>query len=76
MFFSDFTIFNNGAGVRRRPSTGTLGAFSLLALVGAVREHMRCQDDYRALMQLPDYLLDDIGVDREQVSKAARRSAF
>lgn len=76
MSFSDIAIFNHDFRVRRRIQANTLGVPSLLRLVAALRDYSRRQDDYRALMDLPDYLLADIGLDRGRVAAALKQRLF
>jgi uncharacterized protein YjiS (DUF1127 family) len=49
--------------------------FLMHALPG-LSEHLRRQRDYRRLLDLPDYLLDDIGLTRGQVARPKRRRPF
>ncbi|MGD1876257.1 MAG: DUF1127 domain-containing protein [Kiloniellaceae bacterium] len=76
MSFSEFAIFDHHYGVRRRQYAGIRGALSLRGVVGAVCDYCRHGNDYRALMDMPDYLLEDIGLDRADVTAAKRRHAF
>ena len=46
------------------------------ALVHRIREYFRCRRDYRYLLELPDHLLKDIGLDRMQIQDKMRRRLF
>ncbi|MEQ9607784.1 MAG: DUF1127 domain-containing protein [Kiloniellaceae bacterium] len=76
MSFSDFAIFHHDFRVRRPMQAVTLGVPSLPDLFRALRDYWRRQDDYRAMMDLPDYLLADIGLDRARVAAALRQRLF
>ncbi len=39
----------------------------------ALRNHFRKKSQYRELEQLPDYLLEDVGLTRADISAASRR---
>ncbi len=39
----------------------------------ALRKHFRSKSQYRELHRLPDYLLDDVGLTRADISAASRR---
>ena len=75
-FASEFAIFDHTYGVRRQRPAGMRGALSLRGIVRSVLNYCRHQNDYRALMDMPDYLLEDIGVARADVTAAMRRHAF
>ncbi len=51
-----------------------VGMFQRIAR--SVRKHIRNRRDYRHLQELPDYMLDDIGLTRGDVQRAARRLPF
>ena len=76
MSFSDFAIFNHDFRVRRRMQAGAPGVPSLPGLFLALRDYWRRQEDYRTLMELPDYLLEDIGLDRGRVAAALKQRLF
>ena len=42
----------------------------------SVRQHLRNRRDYRHLLELPDYMLDDIGLTRADIRSVARRLPF
>lgn len=42
-------------------------------LFRALRNHFRNKRQYRELEQLPDYLLEDVGLTRADISAASRR---
>jgi uncharacterized protein YjiS (DUF1127 family) len=44
-----------------------------LDIVRGIFEHHRRQRDYRRLLEMPDYLLEDIGLTRAQVIAAMQR---
>jgi uncharacterized protein YjiS (DUF1127 family) len=44
-----------------------------LDLVRSVGEYLRLWRDYRRLDELPDYLLDDLGLTRADIAAAPRR---
>jgi uncharacterized protein YjiS (DUF1127 family) len=48
----------------------------LWRLVDRIRGYLSDQRDYRHLVQLPEYLLTDIGLTREDVTAEMRRSPF
>lgn len=75
MFSNQTVIANGGLKPRHGRKTHTSGADFLSALVRGMRHHYRCQRDYRYLQELPDYLLDDIGLTRSEV-KATTRLPF
>ncbi len=58
----------------RRVMTRTVGMIQRIAR--SVRQHFRNRRDYRYLQELPDYMLDDIGLTRGDVRSAARRLPF
>ncbi|WP_340119391.1 DUF1127 domain-containing protein [Pelagibius sp. 7325] len=76
MSFSDFAIFNHDFRVRRGLQAGALGVPSLAGFFLALRDHWRRQEDYRTLMDLPDNLLEDIGLDRARVAAALKQRLF
>jgi len=44
----------------------------LLSAIPGLREHLLRQSDRRRLLEMPEYLLDDIGVTRHQVIEKAK----
>lgn len=48
----------------------------LMHAVPGLWEHLRRRRDYRRLEDLPGYLLDDIGLTREQIIRATRSRPF
>lgn len=48
----------------------------LLHAIPGLSEHLRRQRDFRRLRELPDYLLDDIGLTRRQVFGPKRPRRF
>jgi|GEM_PF-5656474 len=65
-----------GLGLGRKPGAAILGALLPFGLVRALREHFRRQRDFRRLLKLPDYLLDDAGLTRAQVIEEMKRRPF
>lgn len=62
--------------IRVAPRFGT-GFRNLLAtLASRLRERSRRQRDYEHLLELPDYLLEDIGLSRRLVIEGKRRRRF
>lgn len=57
-----------------RVTARTVGMIQRIAQ--SVRQHLRNRRDYRYLQELPDYMLDDIGLTRGDVRSAARRLPF
>ncbi|WP_170831443.1 DUF1127 domain-containing protein [Jannaschia faecimaris] len=56
------------------PRTPSSNLFRLIAR--AVFTHLRNQRQYRQLHELPDYLLEDIGLTRAQAGRAAWEPAL
>jgi uncharacterized protein YjiS (DUF1127 family) len=65
-----------GPQTGRKQNAGTPGAPFLSALARSIGEHRRRQRDYAHLLELSDYLLEDIGVTRKQVVAALRWRLF
>ncbi|RVU35134.1 DUF1127 domain-containing protein [Hwanghaeella grinnelliae] len=49
---------------------------SVCGVAERVVEANRCRRDYERLEELPDFLLDDIGITRGEIKAAARRNAL
>lgn len=45
-------------------------------LLGSLSRYKRHQNDYRKLKRLPDHVLDDLGLNREEIEAAERASRF
>lgn len=52
---------------------------SFLALpsrvIEKIRVHVRNRRDYQSLLEMPDYLLDDVGLTRDEI-RAERKQSF
>ena len=70
------TAANGGLHAGRGVTLFAALAALLLRIAGAVREHRRRRRDYRNLLTMPDRLLKDIGVTRDDVVAAMRTRAF
>lgn len=68
-FFDSFTGTRHGSGPSRE-------RLSLLRLIGHLRDHFRARRQYREIMEMPDYLFEDIGLTRWQVEAELRRGLF
>lgn len=58
---------------------GRLGSACLTLparVVQRIRTHMRNRRDYRDLLEMPDYLLDDVGLTRDQILSETKRTFF
>lgn len=66
------TPFGGFAGAARR----TAGASQDEGVLGWIKTYLRQQRDYQRLLEMPDYLLKDIGLTRDEVIAAKRRSLF
>lgn len=53
-------------------SLASLAADAAFALAERIRIHVRHQRDYRKLLDMPEYLLRDIGITHEQVLERRR----
>ena len=60
------------ASQRTRRPRRALSAGLALKVADAARSRFRRQRDYRRLLELPDYLLDDVGLTRAEISAARR----
>ncbi len=72
MSFSQVAMADAGLGLGRNQSFANRGADFFLGLARSIGEHLRRQREYRDLLELPDHLLEDIGVTRTQVVAAMR----
>jgi uncharacterized protein YjiS (DUF1127 family) len=76
MSFSQVATAHGGLGLGRERNSGYLGALHPASLVRSLQEHRRHQRECRHLLELPDYLLDDIGLTRREITEAMRRRLF
>jgi len=44
--------------------------------IGLFRDHFRARRQYRQMLEMPDYLFDDIGLSRWQIEAELRRGLF
>lgn len=68
------TTAANNARVNPTPYRGLLPLLGEIA--SNLRDSRRRQRDYQHLLELPDYLLTDIGLTRQQLVEARRRRPF
>ncbi len=61
---------------RRRKRPRSRSAALAERAVGKIKETLRRRRDYERLLELPDYLLDDVGLTREQIAEEMRRPFF
>lgn len=66
-----FTAFTQQ---RLRGARGTLRSQVPLGWLGKLRQYRRHQAQYRHLEELPDYLLEDVGLTRSDIRRACRGS--
>lgn len=76
MSFSQVATANDGLDLGRRQSLGKSGSMFPLGLFRRIGKYRRCQREYRRVLELPDYLLQDIGFTRSQIIAATRRRHF
>ncbi|MAS06150.1 MAG: hypothetical protein CL534_15915 [Ahrensia sp.] len=58
------------------PKNTTAAGWPFRDVVRGVSDYRRRQRDYRKLRDMPDALLDDIGVTRDQIGRVKRWSLF
>jgi uncharacterized protein YjiS (DUF1127 family) len=74
MTYSPSDAPESGTDANGRVTTRAIGTTQRIAR--SVRQHLRNRRDYRHLQELPDYMLDDIGLTRGDIRSAARRLPF
>ncbi len=74
MTYSPNDAPESGTDARGRMTARAVGTIQRIARL--VRQHLRNRRDYRHLQELPDYMLDDIGLTRGDIRSAARRLPF
>jgi uncharacterized protein YjiS (DUF1127 family) len=74
MTFYPYDAPESGTDASGRVMARAIGTIQRIAR--SVRQHLRYRRDYRYLQELPDYMLDDIGLTRGDVPSAARRLPF
>ncbi|MEQ9490062.1 MAG: DUF1127 domain-containing protein [Alphaproteobacteria bacterium] len=75
MSFSHTTTAGNGRALTAAQTFGTFAA-TAQTLIRSIRTYLQNRRDYRHVLDLPDYLLKDIGVTRAEVKAAIRPSLF
>ena len=71
MTYTPYDVPESGTDASVRMTARVFGTVQRIAR--SVRQHLRNRRDYRHLQELPDYILDDIGLTRGDVRSAARR---
>ncbi|WP_417408934.1 DUF1127 domain-containing protein [Hoeflea sp.] len=74
MTYSPYDVPESGTDASIRMTALAVGTIQRIAR--SVCQHLRNRRDYRHLQELPDYMLDDIGLTRADVRSAARRLPF
>ncbi len=74
MTYSPYDAPESGTDASGRVTARAVGTIQHIARL--VRQHLRNRRDYRYLQELPDYMLDDIGLTRGDIRSAARRLPF
>jgi uncharacterized protein YjiS (DUF1127 family) len=74
MTYSTYDAPKSGTDASGRVTARAVGTIQRIARL--VRQHLRNRRDYRYLQDLPDYMLDDIGLTRGDVRRTARRLPF
>ncbi len=74
MTYSPYNAPESDAVASGRVMARAVGPIQRIAR--SVRQHLRNRRDYRYLKELPDYMLDDIGLTRGDVRSAARHLRF
>ena len=66
------------SGLSRAPARSSLASSEsfLGGLLRRIAEYLRQQRDYQRLLEMPDHLLRDIGLTRDEVIAAKHRSLF
>jgi uncharacterized protein YjiS (DUF1127 family) len=76
MPFYHFATAHDGQDSFCERDAADRGAIAPPSLARGIGDYRRHQSDYRHLLELPDYLLRDVGLTRTQVAAAARRRLF
>lgn len=58
------------------PKNTTAAGWPFQEIARGVSDYRRRQRDYRKLRDMPDSLLDDIGITRDQIGRVRKRSFF
>jgi uncharacterized protein YjiS (DUF1127 family) len=74
MTYSPYDAPESGTDANGRVTARAIGTIQRIAR--SVRQHLRSRRDYRYLQELPDYMLDDIGLTRGDIRSAARHLPF
>lgn len=76
MSFSQVATANDGLVRSHKQNSSFPGAIFPLGLVRGIMEYLRHQREYKRLLEMPDFMLDDIGLTRTQIIEAMRRRLF